>query len=99
MKRYQILCTSCIRTLAKQGEHLEQDSRSTRRRLKSSQPEGLQKIESAKIDHKFAITDYADRSNCIIDWDGAKATDRESNINTIWTKIKIRFFFEFTLIF
>ena len=34
------------------------------------------------IEHKSAITDHADRNNCIIDWgEGAKVIDRERNRN------------------
>ena len=46
------------RTLAKQGEHLEQDLKNTRS-LRPSQPDGLpgNKTESATVEHKSAITD------------------------------------------
>ena len=37
-------------------------------------------------DYKSTITDDADRNNGIIDWEGAKKIDRESNRNTRWTK-------------
>ena len=41
---YQIPCKSRSHTyIDKQGEHLEEDSRSTRRRLRTSQPDGLPK--------------------------------------------------------
>ena len=30
--------------------------------------------ESATVEHKSAITDHADRNNCIIDWEGATET-------------------------
>ena len=38
------------------------------------------------IEHKSAITDHADRNNCIIDWEGAKVIDRECNRNARWIK-------------
>ena len=34
-----------------------------------------QKRVSTVIEHKSAITDHADRNNCIIDWEGAKVFD------------------------
>ena len=36
-----------------------------------------QKGVSAVIEHKSAITNHADRNNCIIDWEGAKVIGRE----------------------
>ena len=41
---------------------------------------------STVIEHKSAITDHADRNNCIIDWKGAKVIDRECNRNARWIK-------------
>ena len=38
------------------------------------------------VEHNSAITDHADRNNCFIDWEGAKAMDRESNRNARWIK-------------
>ena len=38
------------------------------------------------IEHKSAITDHANRNNCIIDWEGTKVIDRECNRNAIWIK-------------
>ena len=38
--------------------------------------------ESVAVEHKSAITDQADRNNCIIYWKGAKVIDRERNRNT-----------------
>ena len=31
------------------------------------------------IEHKSTITDHADRYNCVIDWEGAKVVDKETN--------------------
>ena len=41
---------------------------------------------STAIEHKSAITDHANRNNCIIDWEGAKEIDRERNRNARWIK-------------
>ena len=38
------------------------------------------------IEHKSAITDQADKNNCLIDWEGAKVIDRERNRNARWIK-------------
>ena len=73
---------------AKQGEHLEQDSKNTRKRLKTSQPDDLpgNRRESAVIGCKSVIANHADRNNCITDWEGATVIDIEHNRNTIWIK-------------
>ena len=34
---------------------------------------------STNFEHKSPITDHADRHNCVIDWDGAKVVDKETN--------------------
>ena len=34
---------------------------------------------SINVEHKSAITDHADRRNCVIDWEGAKVVDKETN--------------------
>ena len=39
-----------------------------------------------KVSDSRAITNHADRNRCIIDWDGAKVIDRESNRNARWPK-------------
>ena len=31
---------------------------------------------STSIEHKSAITDHADRHNCVMDWEGAKVVDK-----------------------
>ena len=43
-----------------------------------------QKRVSTVTEHKPAITDYADRNNCIIDWEGRKVIGRECNRNVRW---------------
>ena len=68
---------------AKQGEHLEQDQKNTRRKLKTSQPDDL---PGNRRECQSAITDHTDRNNCIIDWEGAKVTDRECNRKARWIK-------------
>ena len=35
---------------------------------------------------KSAITDHADRRNCVIDWEGAKVEDKETNRCARWIK-------------
>ena len=39
---------------------------------------------STNVEHKSAITDHADRHNCVIDWEGAKVVDRETNRCARW---------------
>ncbi|KAK2155520.1 hypothetical protein NP493_2066g00015 [Ridgeia piscesae] len=36
--------------------------------------------------HRSAITDHADRHKCVIDWEGAKVVDKESNRCARWIK-------------
>ena len=38
------------------------------------------------MQHKSAITDHADRNDSIIDCEGTKVIDRESNRNARWIK-------------
>ena len=38
------------------------------------------------VEHKSAITDHADRRNCVIDWDGVKLVDKETNRSARWIK-------------
>ena len=45
---------------------------------------------STKVKHKLAITDHADRHNCVIDWEGAKVVDKETNRCVRWIKEAIR---------
>ena len=45
-----------------------------------------QKRVSTVIGHTSAITDHADRNNCIIDWEGTKVIDIECNRNARWIK-------------
>ena len=81
---YQILVRAEPHISAKQGEHLEQDSKNTRKRLKTSKTRRFtreQKRVSTVIEHTSTITDHADRNNCIIDWEGAKVIDGECNRN------------------
>ena len=32
------------------------------------------------------ITDHADRHNCVIDWEGAKVVDKDTNMYARWIK-------------
>ena len=41
---------------------------------------------STVIEHKSAITDHAERNNCIRDWEGAKVIGREWNRNARWIR-------------
>ena len=41
---------------------------------------------STNVEHKSAITAHADRHNCVIDWEGAKAVDKETNRCARWIK-------------
>ena len=34
---------------------------------------------STNVDHKSAVTDHADKHNCVIEWEGAKVVDGEAN--------------------
>ena len=38
------------------------------------------------MSNKSAITDHADRHNCVIDWEGAKVVDKEMNRCVHWIK-------------
>ena len=38
------------------------------------------------VEHKSAIADHADRHNCVIDWEGAKVVDKETNRCAHWIK-------------
>ena len=35
---------------------------------------------STNVEDKSAITDHADRRNCVIDWEGAKVVDRDEQV-------------------
>ena len=87
---YQIPSKSCnYRYIGETGrtfgtrleEHKKEVANITTRRFTREQ-----KRVSTVIDHKSAITDHADRINCIIDWEGAKVIDRECNRNARWIK-------------
>ena len=41
---------------------------------------------STNVEHKSAIIDHADRHNCVIDWEGAKMVDKETNRCVHWIK-------------
>ena len=41
---------------------------------------------STTVEHKTAITGYADKHNCVIDWEGAKLVDKERNWCARWIK-------------
>ena len=41
---------------------------------------------STNVEHKSAIPDYADIRNCVIDWEGAKVVDKETNRCARWIK-------------
>ena len=41
---------------------------------------------STNLEHKSAITDHADRHTCVIDWEGAKVVDKETNRCARWIK-------------
>ena len=41
---------------------------------------------NVSVEHKSAITDHADRHNCVIDWEGAKKVDKETNRCARWIK-------------
>ena len=38
------------------------------------------------VKDKSVITDHADRHNCVIDWEGAKVVDKETNTYARWIK-------------
>ena len=44
------------------------------------------KCLTTNVEHKSAITDHADRRNCMIDWEGAKEVDKETNRCARWIK-------------
>ena len=87
---YKIPCKSCNHTyISETGrtfgtrleEHKKEVENITTRRFTREQ-----KRVSTVIEHKSAITDHADRNNCIIDWEGATVIDREHNRNARWIK-------------
>ena len=41
---------------------------------------------STNVEHKSTITDHADRYNCVIDCEGARVVDKETNICARWIK-------------
>ena len=41
---------------------------------------------STNVEHKSAITDHADRSNCVLDWEVAKVVDKDTNRCARWIK-------------
>ena len=41
---------------------------------------------STNVEHKSAIPNHADRRNCVIDWEGAKVVDKETNRCARWIK-------------
>ena len=67
-------------------EHKKEVENITTRQFTLEQNRG-----SAMVEHKSAITDHADRNNCIIDWEESKVIDRESNINTTRNKTNLSF--------
>ena len=54
----------------------------TTRRFTTSEQKG----ESSTVEHKSVIIDLANRNYCIIEREGAKVIERESNISVRWTK-------------
>ena len=44
---------------------------------------------STNVEHKSAITDHADRHNCVIEREGAKVVDKETNRCARWIKESI----------
>ena len=90
---YQIPCKSCNHTYIgniyirnreniwkKIRKHKKVENITTRRFTRE------QNRLSTVTEHKSAITDHADRNNCIIDWEGAKLIERECNRNARWIK-------------
>ena len=41
---------------------------------------------STNVEYKSAVTDHADRHNCVIDWEGAKVVDKETNRCARWVQ-------------
>ena len=41
---------------------------------------------STNVEHKSALTDHADKHNCVIDWEGVKVVDRKTNRCVRWIK-------------
>ena len=82
---YQIPCKSCNHIYIYIGE----TGRTFRTRLEEHKEE-VENITTRRFTEqksaKSAITDHADRNNCILDWEGVTVIDRECNRNTRWIK-------------
>ena len=87
---YQIPCKRCNHTYVGETgssfgtileEHKKEVENITTRRFTREQ-----KMVLTATEHKSAITDHADRSNCSVDWEGAKVIDRECKRNAKWIK-------------
>ena len=87
---YQIPCKTCnICYIGETGitfgtrleEHIKEVEIVTSRRFTRGAREC-----STNVEHKSAITDFADRHNCVIDWEGAKVVDKETNRCVRWIK-------------
>ena len=80
--KFHVRHAICV-TLVKQEEHLVPDLNNIKGRFDvySRYKEMFDNVE-----HNSAITDHADRHNCVIDWEGAKVVDKETNMCVRWIK-------------
>ena len=87
---YQIPCKGCNHTYIGEigrtfGTKLEEHKKEVEN-VTTSRHTREQKRVLTVIEHKSAITDHADRNNCLIDWERAKVIDRACNRNARWIK-------------
>ena len=72
-------------TLVTQEEQLVPDLKNIKKEVETVTSSETRKC-SSNVEHKSAITDHADRRNCVIDWEGAKVVDKETNRCARWIK-------------
>ena len=75
-------------TLVKQEEHLIPDLKNIKKVETVTSKRFTREARkcSTNVEHKSAITDHADRHNRVIDWEGAKVVDKETNRCARWIK-------------
>ena len=87
---YLMPCKSCNHAYIGETENIWNKTRGTQEGgwEHHNHPISGNKRQSATVEHKSAITDHADRNNCVIGWEGADVTyrerERESNRNAKW---------------
>ena len=86
--KFHVRHAICV-TLVKQEEYLVQDMKNIKKEVETVRSRRFTREArkcSTNVEHKAAITDHADRRNCVIDWEGAKVVDKETNRCARWIK-------------